>query len=60
VDLSKSPAPIATFCGLCRTPYEGHECRTCRQDCEGAKSVTEQSLRSDSEDKRRLTKELEE
>ena len=48
------------ICGLCRTPYEGDGCPTCRQEREDAKRVIEERLRKDREEKDRLISDLEE
>ena len=48
------------ICGLCRTPYEGDECPTCRQEREDAKGVIEERLRKDREEKDRLISDVEE
>ena len=48
------------ICGLCRTPYEGDECPTCRTEREDAKRVIEERLREDRADKDRLIGDVEE
>jgi len=48
------------ICGLCRTPYEGDECPTCRTEREDAKRVIEERLREDREEKDRLIRDVEE
>ena len=48
------------ICGLCRTPYEGDECPTCRTEREDAKRVIEERLRGDREEKDRLIRDVEE
>jgi hypothetical protein len=48
------------ICGLCRTPYEGEECPTCKAEREAAKRVIEERLRHDREEKDRLIKDVEE
>ena len=48
------------ICGLCRTPYEGDKCPTCRQEREDAKRVIEERLREDREEKDRLIGDVEE
>ena len=59
-------APLGTteelplICGLCRTPYEGDECPTCRAEREDAKRVIEERLRRDREEKDRLIRDVEE
>ena len=47
------------ICGLCRTPYEGKECPTCKAEREAAKRVIEERLRQDREEKDRLMKDVE-
>ena len=49
-----------TLCGLCRTPYDADECPTCRAEREDAKTVIEERLREDREDKDRLISDVEE
>ena len=43
------------ICGLCRTPYEGDGCPTCRTEREDAKRVIEERLSRDREDNDSLT-----
>jgi hypothetical protein len=50
-------API--ICGLCRIPYVGPECPTCKAEREAAKRVIEERLRQDREEKERLIKDAE-
>ncbi len=50
----------ALICGLCRTPHEGDECPTCRQEREDAKRVIEERLGEDREETYRLISDLEE
>ena len=47
------------ICGLCRTPYEGDECPTCRQERADAKGVIEERLREDREEKDKLIRDVE-
>jgi hypothetical protein len=47
------------ICGLCRTPYEGKGCPTCKAEREAAKRVIEERLRQDREEKDRLMKDVE-
>ena len=51
---------LPVICGLCRTPYDGDECPTCRQEREDAKRVIEERLREDRADKDRLIRDVEE
>lgn len=51
---------MPTFCGLCRTPYDGDECPTCRAEREEAKRVIEERLRRNREEKDKLIKDVEE
>ena len=49
---------LRIICALCRTPYDEDECPTCREEREAAKSVIEERLRQDSEEKDRIIKDL--
>ena len=51
---------VPLICGLCRTPYEGKECPTCKAEREDAKRVIEETLRRHSEEKDRLIRDVEE
>ena len=48
------------LCGLCRTPYDGDECPTCRQEREDAKGLIEERLRERTEETYGLISDLEE
>ena len=48
------------ICGLCRTPYDGDECPTCRQEREDAKGLIEERLRERTEETYGLISDLEE
>ena len=51
---------LPVICGICRTPYEGDECPTCRQEREDAKKVIEERLRERTEETYGLISDLEE
>ena len=51
---------LPVICELCRTPYEGDECPTCRAERHDAKRVIEERLRKDREEKDRLISDVEE
>jgi len=48
-----------TICGLCRTPYDGEECPTCKAEREQAKRLIEERLCQDREERDRLIKDVE-
>ena len=50
---------LPIICALCRTPYEGDECPTCRTEREDAKRLIEDRLRQDREEKDRLIRDVE-
>ena len=50
---------LPLICGLCRTPYDGEECPTCKAEKEAAKRVIQERLRQDREEKDRLIKDVE-
>ena len=51
---------LPLICGLCRTPYQDHECPTCKTARQDAKRLIEKRLRKDREEKDKLIVDVEE